>query len=89
MSDIFEELMAGSNPLHEEVRGNVTLYPHLYQGSEEWMQARLGLLTASEVDLILTPTLKVANNDKTRQHVYEILAQRISQHVEPTYLGGR
>lgn len=59
----------------------------LIQGSDEWHQARLGLLTASEVKLILTPTLKIANNEKTRAHVWEIAAQRISQYVEPTYIG--
>jgi hypothetical protein len=37
--------------------------------------------------LILTPTLKVANNDKTRAHVWELAAQRISQYVEPSYIG--
>lgn len=59
----------------------------LVQGSDEWLQARNGLLTASEVGLILTPTLKIANNDKTRAHVYEIAAQRISGYTEPTYIG--
>jgi len=59
----------------------------LAQGSDEWHMARLGLITASEVKLILTPTLKVANNDKTRAHVWELAAQRISQYVEPSYIG--
>ena len=36
--------------------------------------------------LILTPTLKVASNDKARAHVYELLAQRITRHVEPHYI---
>lgn len=58
----------------------------LIQGSDEWHQARCGLLTASEVKHILTPTLKVANNDKTRAHVWELAAQRISQYVEPQYI---
>lgn len=57
------------------------------QGTDEWHAARNGLLTASEVSLILTPTLKIANNDKTRQHVYELAAQRINQYTEPTYIG--
>jgi hypothetical protein len=64
----------------------VKIYDDLIQGSDEWYQARLGLLTASEVKLILTPTLKVADNDKTRAHVYELAAQRISQYVEPHYI---
>jgi hypothetical protein len=36
--------------------------------------------------LILTPTLKIADNDKTRSHVYELLAQRITGYVEPHYI---
>lgn len=57
------------------------------QGSDEWHAARNGIITASEVGLILTPTLKVANNDKTRTHVYELAAQRITKYTEPTYIG--
>lgn len=59
----------------------------LLQGSEEWLAARVGILTASEVKLILTPTLKIANNDKTRAHVWELAAQRITQYTEPSYIG--
>lgn len=54
----------------------------LVQGTEEWLQARRGLLTASEMSRIITPTLKVANNGDSRAHVYEIAAQRITGHVE-------
>jgi hypothetical protein len=65
----------------------ITYHNDLIQGSEEWLAARCGLITASEMKLLLTPTLKVANNDKTRAHVFELLAQRISRYVEPTYIG--
>ena len=66
----------------------MTIISHtdLIQGSEEWLQARCGLLTASEMKLILTPTLKIASNDKERQHLYELLAQRITGYVEPRYI---
>ena len=60
--------------------------PELVQGSEEWHAARCGLLTASEMKLIITPTLKIASNDKERAHLYELLAQRITQYVEPAYV---
>lgn len=56
------------------------------QGSDDWHEARCGLLTASEVKLILTPTLKIANNDKTRQHVFEIASQRLTGYTEPQYI---
>lgn len=64
----------------------ITYYDDLIQGSQEWMDARCGLLTASEMHLIVTPTLKAANNDKERAHVYELLAQRITKYVEPQYI---
>ena len=63
------------------------VHENLEQGTEEWFAARNGLLTASEVHLILTATLKVADNDKTRAHVYEIAAQRINNYTEPSYVG--
>jgi putative phage-type endonuclease len=56
------------------------------QGSDEWHALRCGVLTASEMKNILTPTKKIANNDKTRAHVYEIAAQRITNYVEPQYI---
>lgn len=55
------------------------------QGTIEWFNARLGLLTASEMKLILTPTLKLASNDKSRAHLYQLLAQRITGYVEETF----
>lgn len=66
--------------------GGIRYYPDLEQGSDEWLAARCGLLTASEMRLILTPTLKVASNDKERAHLYELLAQRITGYVEPQYI---
>lgn len=65
--------------------GSIRYYPDLDQGSELWLKARCGLLTASEMKLILTPTLKIASNDKERGHLYELLAQRITGYVEPHY----
>lgn len=56
------------------------------QGSDRWLQARCGKLTASEMKHIITPTLKVANNDKTRAHAYELAFQRITGFVEPQYV---
>lgn len=63
-----------------------TYHGELLQGSDEWLQARCGLLTASEMKLIITATGKVANNDKTRTHAYELAFQRITGFVEPQYV---
>lgn len=63
-----------------------TYHSNVEQGSDEWLQMRCGLITASEMRLILTPTLKAANNDKTRAHAYELAYQRITNHVAPQYI---
>lgn len=63
------------------------IYRELLQGSDEWLAARCGLLTASEMKLIITPsTLKPSRNDKASAHLYELAAQRITGHVDPRYV---
>ena len=83
----------------------ITCHRDLIQGSDEWKAARCGLLTASEMKLIVTPPPEpdarikkdgqpykqrewnpVADNDKCRAHLYELLAQRITGYVEPQYI---
>ena len=64
----------------------ITYHKEMIQGSDEWRDARCGLLTASEMGLIVTPTLKAASNDRERSHLYELLAQRITRYVEPSYV---
>ena len=71
---------------HAGARSSVQIHRDLYQGTEEWMAARCGMLTASEMGLILTPTFKAAKNEKERAHLYELLAQRITGYVEPRYV---
>lgn len=66
----------------------IKYFPELIQGGDEWLAARCGLLTASEMKLIISPEkLEPADNDKTRAHVWELLAQRITRYVEPKYVG--
>ena len=84
----------------------ITIHNDLIQGSDEWHAARCGLLTASEMKLVVAPKPKpetrvkkngepykerewdpVADNDRVRAHVWELAAQRITQYVEPTYIG--
>lgn len=55
------------------------------QGTLDWLNLRKGILTASEMKAIITPTLKVAQNDEVRKHLYDLLAQRVTDHVEPTF----
>lgn len=61
---------------------SLKIYHDLEQGTEDWLQARCGVLTASTIGKLLTPTGKSASNDKSRRIVLDLLAQRISGVVE-------
>ena len=64
----------------------LTIHNDIEQGSLEWLQARCGKLCASEMKLVITAkTLKVAADEKVLVHLYELLAQRIHNHVEPHF----
>jgi len=65
----------------------IKYHKDLIQGSDEWLQARCGLLTASTMKPLVTPKeLKTAANDKVRLHLYELCAQRITKVIEPSFL---
>jgi hypothetical protein len=82
----------------------IKYHPDLVQGSDEWLAARCGLLTASEMKLIISPPPEpetrikkngepykqrewepAADNEKCRAHMWELMAQRITNYVEPQY----
>ena len=65
----------------------IKYYNDFQQGSLDWLKARKGILTSSNVCKVLTPTLKVANNDKTRSYFYQLLADKVSDFIEETYEG--
>ena len=63
------------------------ILPDLEQGSPEWHDARRGLVTASVVGRLVThKTLKVADNDESRNLTALLVAERITQHTDPTYV---
>jgi hypothetical protein len=59
--------------------------PDLVQGAEEWHDQRRGIVTASVVGRLLTPTLRVADNDESRGLTRLLVAERITGWTEPTY----
>lgn len=60
------------------------IYDHIVQGTDEWHDLRRGVLTASTVGKLLTPTLKVADNDTSRGIVTTLAAERITGWTEDT-----
>jgi len=52
------------------------------QRSHEWHELRRGIVTASIIGGLLTPTLKIADNDTSRKIVRTLAAERITGIVE-------
>ena len=72
----------------------IKYYEEITQGSEEWFAVRCGILTASEMNKVINsslepvkPTKKDAEKGKDITHLYELLAQRLNNYVEPSYVG--
>lgn len=64
----------------------LTTYAELEQGSDDWLAARCGLLTASTIGRLITPTtLKVADNETSRGLTMSLAAERITGHVDFVY----
>jgi hypothetical protein len=54
------------------------------QGTDEWLQLRLGKITGSTAKQLLTPTHKIAKNDKVRSIIYQLASERITNRIERT-----
>jgi len=55
------------------------------QGSDEWFELRRGIVTASVMGRLVTPTLKVASNETSRTLARLLTAERITGRIEPTF----
>lgn len=64
---------------------SITIFDQLEQGSDEWLRARAGIITASNVRDLLSPkTLSVADNETSRARVRSLVAERITGRPEET-----
>jgi len=62
-----------------------TYHFNIIQGTPEWHDIRRGKLTSTAIKTLITPTGKLADNDKVRAHVYEVAAQRLTGRTEDTF----
>ncbi len=62
----------------------LTVHNDIEQGTEAWHDLRRGMVKASIVGKLITPTLKVANNDTSRGIIATLAAERISGYTEET-----
>lgn len=63
---------------------SLEIFTELAQGSDEWLAARCGIVTASVVGQLITPkTVKPAANDTSRALAATLVAERITGFTEP------
>lgn len=62
-----------------------TFYKDLEQGTDEWLQARAGIVTASTMRNLVTSAGKVADNDTSRGFIRTLATERIIGVPEYTY----
>jgi hypothetical protein len=61
--------------------------PDLIQGSDEWLEQRRGMVTASVVGQLVTPTtIKPAKNDHSRALTAQLVAERVTGWTDPVYV---
>lgn len=58
------------------------------QGSDEWLQARLGIVTASELDAIISPLWKVRSGEGVKTYLAKKLAEKWRGMPLTTFSGG-
>jgi len=60
------------------------IFAELEQGTDEWLAARCGIVTASVVGQLITPsTIKPAKNDTARGLTASLAAERLTGYAEP------
>lgn len=65
----------------------LTIHPELVQGSDEWLEQRCGMVTASVVGKLITPkTVQPADNPESRGLTNQLVAERITGWVDPMYV---
>lgn len=66
----------------------MSLHVHndIQQGTDEWLELRRGIVTASTVGQLLTATGRPANNDTSRRLTLALVAERITGEIEPVWI---
>lgn len=84
-TDVFGLAPIASEPKPAPKGKGVVIHRDVEQGSIQWLELRRGILTSSEMKLIITPGLAVAKNGEVKKHLYDLLAQRVTGYVEPHF----
>lgn len=85
--DRYQQIPPAEHDSSARSAGRLVLYPDLLQGTDEWLEQRRGIVTASVVgDLITTKTMKPASNETSRGLTALLAAERITGWTDPTFM---
>lgn len=57
------------------------------QGTTAWTDIRLGVVTASNINMLITPKGKLASGDKVRDYAYKLVGERATWRVDYEFQG--
>lgn len=63
----------------------INYYYDICQNTVEWQKLKRGVLSASRIPRIITPTLKIADNQESRSLVYEIVDERAYDYLDDDF----
>jgi hypothetical protein len=69
-----------------KIPSQAVYHTDLEQGTDAWLEARLGILTASEMKNLFTKALAPAGGEMPVTHLYKMAAERITRHIEPHFM---
>lgn len=61
-------------------------YYDIEQGSDEWLSARLGIVTASEINNLITPKGKACTGAKVQAYACHKASERITKRIEEHFM---
>ena len=66
---------------------DIKYYYDIVQGSDEWLRIKHGVLSASTLKNVITPSkLEVSKAAKTKDFYDDVLSQRIDETIQPHYM---
>ena len=65
----------------------IKYYYDIEQGGTAWFEARLGIVTASNINTLLTPKGEPAKNQKSRDYAYKLIGERLTWRMDYEYQG--
>jgi hypothetical protein len=69
------------------MKQEIKYYYDIEQNSNAWFEARLGVVTASNINLLLTPKGEPAKNAKVRDYAYKLVGERLTWRMDYEYQG--